>query len=34
MNDPDRSIGERDFAVYGGALAAIALLAIILSIVS
>jgi|tagenome__1003787_1003787.scaffolds.fasta_scaffold20925903_2 hypothetical protein len=34
MNDSDRSIGERDFAIYAGVLGAIALLAIILAIVS
>jgi hypothetical protein len=34
MNDSDRSIGEKDLVVYGGALGLIALLAIILAIVS
>jgi hypothetical protein len=34
MNDSDRSIGERDSALYGGILGLIALVAIILAIVS
>jgi hypothetical protein len=34
MNDPDRSIGERDIVLYGGVLGLIAVVAIILAIVS
>jgi hypothetical protein len=34
MNDPDRSIGEKDFAMGAGVLALCALAAIILAIVS
>jgi hypothetical protein len=34
MNDPDRSIGEKDFVMGAGVLAFCALLAIILEIVS
>jgi hypothetical protein len=34
MNDSDKSIGEKDFAMGAGVLLAIAVLAIILAIVS
>jgi hypothetical protein len=34
MNDSERSIGERDLALYGTVLGVIALVAIILAIVS
>jgi hypothetical protein len=34
MNEPDRSIGERDFAMGAGVLLLIALLAIIVEIIS
>jgi hypothetical protein len=34
MNDPDRSVGERDFVMGAGVLGLLALLAIIVEIIS